>query len=137
MPVPAPGRKPAPETSAVTVFEAVGGRPFFDALARRFYAGVAQDPVLRPLYPEDLTEPTRWLAGFLAQYWGGGVGEYSVERGHPRLRMRHMGFQVGEAEAEAWLGHMTAAVRSAGLPRELEDRFLEYFRAAALHLRNA
>ena len=139
IPLPQPSRRPADDEAPrePTVFELVGGRPFFDDLAARFYAGVAEDPVLRPLYPDDLTDPIRFLAGFLAQYWGGGVGEYSAEPGHPRLRMRHIGFQVGDAEAAAWLRHMTAAVRESDLPPDIEARFLEYFTAAAMHLRNA
>ena len=79
----------------VNVFEAVGGRPYFDRLVARFYAGVADDPVIRPLYPEDLTESIAHTAGFLAQYWGGGTAHYSDERGHPRLRMRHGHVVIG------------------------------------------
>lgn len=122
--------------SAGTVYEAVGGRPFFDALVDRFYEGVATDPVLRPLYPDDLQGPKEHLAGFLAQYWGGGSVHYSADRGHPRLRMRHAGFVVGEAEKDAWLAHMTAAVAAAALDSEVEDRFLAYFEMAAAHLVN-
>ena len=74
----------------ITVYEAVGGLGFFEALVDRFYAGVADDPVLLPLYPEqdDLTGAKERLALFLAQYWGGPT-TYSDNRGHPRLRMRH------------------------------------------------
>jgi hemoglobin len=135
-PVPAPGRRPPDAAREPTVFDVVGGRPFFDALVDRFYAGVAADPRLRPLYPEDLTEPKRHLAGFLAQYWGGGVGEYSVERGHPRLRARHLPFSIGDEEAEAWLEHMVPALRAAELPAGLEARFLEYFVGTAAAMRN-
>lgn len=120
-----------------TVFDAVGGRPFFDALVERFYAGVATDPVLRPMYPEDLTGPKARLAGFLAQYWGGGAAHYSDARGHPRLRMRHARFHVDEAARAAWYRHMEAAVVDAGLPPELEQRMLEYSAMAATHLVNA
>ena len=67
------------------LFLAVGGRPYFDRLVARFYEGVASDPVLRPLYPEDLTESVEHTAGFLAQFWGGGTTHYSDHRGHPRL----------------------------------------------------
>jgi hemoglobin len=135
-PVPAPGRRPPEAEREPTVFDAVGGRPFFDALVDRFYAGVDTDPRMRHMYPEDLTEPKRHLAGFLAQYWGGGVGEYSVERGHPRLRARHMPFSIGDEEAVAWLEHMTAALAVADLPAELEARFLEYFVGTAAAMRN-
>ncbi|HEX3621115.1 MAG TPA: globin [Acidimicrobiales bacterium] len=88
-----------------TVYDVVGGQQFFVDLVDGFYAGVATDALLRPLYPDDLTESRRHLAGFLVQYWGG-PSTYSNERGHPRLRMRHAPFSVGEAERDAWLRHM-------------------------------
>jgi hemoglobin len=120
----------------VTVFEAVGGRPFFDRLFDRFYAGVETDALLRRLYPDDLTQSRAHLAGFLAQYWGGGTAHYSDERGHPRLRMRHAPFLIGVAEAQAWLTHMEAAVRAEHLPTPVEDALLDYFVNSAAHLVN-
>ena len=92
-----------------TVYDAVGGRAFFDDLVDGFYAGVSDDPLLRPMYPDDLTDSRRHLAGFLTQYWGG-PSTYSDERGHPRLRMRHAPFAIGEAERDAWLRHMLGAL---------------------------
>jgi hemoglobin len=119
-----------------SLYEQVGGQPFFDSLVERFYEGVGDDAVLRPMYPDDLTEPKRHLALFLAQYWGG-PGTYSDERGHPRLRMRHAPFVVDEAASEAWLTHMAAAVRAASLPDELESALLDYFTNAAAFLINS
>lgn len=121
----------------LTVFDVVGGRPFFDALVDRFYEGVSGDPVLRGMYPEDLTESKAHLAGFLAQYWGGGSAEYSDQRGHPRLRMRHVPFVIGPAERDAWFHHMATAVRAAGLDADIEERMVEYFTMSANHLVNA
>jgi hemoglobin len=92
-----------------TLYERVGGEPFFVDLVNRFYLGVAGDPLLRPMYPDDLQESSRHLALFLMQYWGG-PGRYGEERGHPRLRMRHAPFVIGPAERDAWLRHMLAAV---------------------------
>jgi hemoglobin len=129
-------RRDGGETEEVTVFEAVGGRPFFDALVERFYAAVADDRVLRPLYPDDLTPSKAHLAGFLAQYWGGGVEQYSAERGHPRLRMRHVRFVIGRVERDAWYRHMSGAVLAADLPSDLEAQMLGYFAMAADHLVN-
>ncbi len=117
------------------MFERVGGQAFFDELVERFYAGVEQDPVLRPLYPDDLAESKRHLALFLGQYWGG-PPIYSGERGHPRLRMRHAPFPIGTAERDAWYRHMLAAVRAADLAPEDEDAMLTYFAMAATHLIN-
>jgi hemoglobin len=91
------------------LFDRVGGEQFFVDLVDRFYLGVAGDPLLRPLYPDDLTESSNHLALFLVQYWGG-PGTYSEQRGHPRLRMRHAPFVIGPPERDAWLRHMLAAV---------------------------
>jgi hemoglobin len=119
----------------VTVFDVVGGQPFFDDLAARFYRRVASDPVLRPLYADDLAPGERHLALFLGQYWGG-PSTYSDERGHPRLRMRHHPFAIGDAERDAWFSNMAAAVRESGLDPEIEGRMLSYFGMAASHLVN-
>jgi len=99
-----------------SVYDAVGGAPFFVDLVDGFYAGVSVDLLLRPLYPEDLTEPRRHLAGFLTQYWGG-PSTYSDERGHPRLRMRHAPFAIGEAERDAWLRHMLGSLEAVAASR--------------------
>jgi hemoglobin len=92
-----------------TLYERVGGEVFFVDLVDRFYLGVAGDPLLRPLYPDDLHESSRHLALFLMQYWGG-PATYGEERGHPRLRMRHAPFVVGPGERDAWLRHMLTAL---------------------------
>lgn len=117
-------------------FERWGGEPFFTTLVDRFYAGVAGDPVLRPLYPEDLTESKAHLTLFLVQFWGG-PRHYSDQRGHPRLRMRHARFTIGPAQAEAWLRHMTAAVHESGLPEADQAELLDYLTMAAETLINA
>ena len=110
--------------------------PFFTTLVGRFYEGVATDPLLRPLYPEDLSDSAEHLALFLAQYWGG-PSEYSTLRGHPRLRLRHRPFAIGAAEAEAWLGHMTDAVDETDLAPADREELLEYLAMAANSLINA
>ena len=117
------------------MYDRVGGEEFFVALVDRFYAGVSLDPVLRPLYPSGLEESREHLAMFLVQYWGGPT-TYSDRRGHPRLRMRHAPFVIGDAERTAWLRHMTAAVEAAGLPAEDERELLDYFTMAARSLVN-
>ena len=100
-----------------SVYDAVGGRAFFVDLVDGFYAGVSADPLLRPLYPEDLTDSRRHLAGFLTQYWGGPT-TYSDERGHPRLRMRHAPFAIGVAERDAWLRHMLSSLEAVATIRD-------------------
>ena len=117
------------------MFERLGGAAWFEALVERFYALVEGDSVLRPLYPDDLSPGKRHLAAFLAQYWGG-PPEYQATRGHPRLRQRHFPFAIGPRERDAWLGHMTAAVRSGGLDEVAEGEILAYFEMAAHSLVN-
>ena len=99
-----------------TLYDEVGGEAVFRQLVDLFYAGVADDPLLRPLYPEQDLGPARQrLMLFLSQYWGGPT-TYSDERGHPRLRMRHAAWQIGVAERDAWLHHMLVALAQIDLP---------------------
>ncbi|MBO3750968.1 globin [Streptosporangiaceae bacterium NEAU-GS5] len=117
-------------------YEVVGGEETFRRLVHRFYEGVADDPVLRPLYPEaDLSGAEERLRGFLIQYWGGPT-TYSQQRGHPRLRMRHAPFVIGPVERDAWLKHMGEAVQSLGLPPEREQQLWQYLVYAAQSLVN-
>ncbi len=119
-----------------SVYELAGGEPTFRALVERFYGRVATDPVLRAVYPEeDLSGATERLTLFLIQYWGG-PSTYSEQRGHPRLRMRHNPFVIGQAERDAWLGHMTAAVDSLDLAPAVRKAFLDYFETASTAMIN-
>jgi hemoglobin len=119
-----------------SVYELAGGEATFRTLVQRFYAGVASDPVLRPVYPEeDLSGATERLTLFLIQYWGG-PGTYSEQRGHPRLRLRHQPFVIGQAERDAWLRHMTAAVDSLALAPAVRKAMLDYFATASTAMMN-
>ncbi len=120
----------------LTLYEAAGGMPFFEGLVGRFYESVATDPVLRPLYPEaDLEGARHRLTLFLAQYWGG-PRTYDAERGHPRLRMRHMPFAIGPAERDAWLRLMRAAIDGSGASTTVTQRLQVYIDSAAEAMRN-
>jgi hemoglobin len=124
--------------TSVSMYDRVGGRPWFEALVGRFYRAVATDPVLRPLYPAEpdgLAAAEEHLCGFLVQYWGG-PDDYSQERGHPRLRMRHARLSIGAEERDAWYRHMADALRSGGLDPSDETEMLAYFDMAAAHLIN-
>ena len=110
------------ETEETPLYERVGGAPFFTALVDDFYAGVAEDPVLRPLYPAELAPSRRHLALFLMQYWGG-PRTYGEERGHPRLRMRHAPFAVTPKAAERWLVHFREGLDEANLAPEHDAQF--------------
>jgi hemoglobin len=118
-----------------TLYDAVGGAPVFQQLVDDFYAGVADDPVLRPLYPEDLEPAKGRLRMFLEQYWGGPT-TYSQQRGHPRLRMRHVAWQVGERERDAWLSHMLAAVTRLDVPDDARAAIWDHLERAAHSLVN-
>ena len=120
-----------------TVYEVVGGQPFFEALVDRFYDRVEDDPELLAVYPQprDLGPARRHLSLFLAEYWGG-PPDYSAERGHPRLRMRHASFAIGAAQVERWFTHMRAAVQEMDPPEQARRPLLEYFERAAPMLQN-
>ena len=118
-------------------YTAVGGEPTFRKLVDAFYAGVANDPLLRPLYPEeDLAPAAERLRLFLIQYWGGPT-DYSDQRGHPRLRLRHAPFVIGPRERDAWLLHMRAAVDSLDLPAEQHQALWDYLERAAFFMVNS
>ena len=128
---------PEPARPTESFYAAVGGEQTFRRLVATFYAGVREDPVLRPLYPEDELEAAEErLALFLMQYWGGPT-TYGDLRGHPRLRMRHAPFVIGPAERDAWLARMRAAVDSLALPGEQAGPLWEYLHSAAFAMQNA
>jgi hemoglobin len=120
-----------------SLFDQVGGEPFFNQLVDAFYDAVANDETLRPMYPDDLEDSRRHLTLFLIQYWGG-PGTYQAERGHPRLRMRHAPFRITKTARDAWLSAMNAALLSVR-DQLNDDQFNEmtaYFDMAATQLRN-
>jgi hemoglobin len=131
-----PTGESTPDQTTTSFYDAVGGEPTFRKLVDEFYAGVANDPLLRPMYPEeDLGPAADRLALFLMQYWGG-PRTYSMQRGHPRLRMRHAPYRIGPAERDAWLRHMRRAVESLNLPPELAGPLWEYLERVAYFLVN-
>lgn len=115
-----------------TLYERVGGDAFFETLTRRFYDAVVDDPVLAAVYPSDpiaFEEARVHLRDFLIQFFGG-PATYSEQRGAPRLRLRHQPFSIGTAERDAWVRHMSAAVRESEARGLDESRMLTYFDAA-------
>jgi hemoglobin len=117
-------------------YDAVGGEETFTRLVHRFYQEVAADPVLRPVYPaRDLGPAEEHLRLFLIQYWGG-PQTYNELRGHPRLRMRHVRFHIGEAERDAWLRHMRTALDELNLDEALDAQLWDYLVMAAHSLVN-
>jgi hemoglobin len=126
-----------PSDGVDSVYAAVGGMAFFEQLVDAFYVLVEADEVLLKLYPDpnDLGPARQRLTLFLAQYWGGPT-TYSNERGHPRLRMRHAPFPVGERERDQWLAAMDGALNTLSPPAEIRQRFNEYFLMSADAMRN-
>ena len=120
-----------------TLYDEVGGMPFFEGLVDRFYAVVATDPVLLRLYPDpiDLAPARRRLTLFLGQYWGGPT-TYGDERGHPRLRQRHFPYRIGPVERDHWLAAMRDAVAAMDPSQDVAARLDAYFATAAEALRN-
>jgi hemoglobin len=119
-----------------TFFDQVGGHETFHRLVTEFYRGVAGDPILTAMYPEqDLGPAAERLTLFLEQYWGG-PGTYSERRGHPRLRMRHQPFKVNPDARDRWLAHMGAAVDSLNLPPLQRETLWTYLERAAYAMVN-
>jgi hemoglobin len=120
-----------------TFYDQVGGHAFFLRLVSNFYAEVEHNELLRPMYPEDLSESKRHIEMFLEQYWGG-PKTYSEERGHPRLRMRHAPFRINRAARDAWLEAMSTALESerSTLSEVQFNELHAYFDMAAHQMRN-
>ncbi len=119
-----------------SAFDRFGGAPFFESLVAAFYQRVAEDPILRPMYPaDDLVGAQRRLTMFLEQYWGG-PGTYSEERGHPRLRMRHAGFAIDSVARDRWLALMHEAVSLQNMDPDAERVLWQYLVGAAIAMQN-
>jgi hemoglobin len=115
----------------MTLYDEMGGRETFEKIVSHFYALVAVDPVLRPMYPDDdFKGAAERLLMFLEQYWGGPT-TYSEQRGHPRLRMRHAGFHISEMERDVWLRHMKSAVDEIEMRADLKEELWSYLVMAA------
>jgi hemoglobin len=125
------------EPQETTIYELVGGMPFFEALVGRFYEHVTADPVLLALYPDqvDLGPARQRLQLFLAQYWGGPTS-YSDERGHPMLRARHFPFAIGPVERDHWLAAMRDSLESLAPHPIIVKAMDDYFVMAAEAMRN-
>ena len=118
-----------------TLYERVGGDATFRRLVDSFYARVEQDPLLRPIFPDELEAGKEHQFLFLTQYWGG-PARYEEQRGHPRLRMRHAPFRIDQAARDAWLRHMLAAVDEVGIDEPMRTQLSAYFERGATFMIN-
>jgi hemoglobin len=117
------------------IYELAGGDAPFRRLVDAFYARIERDPLLRPMFPEDLGPGKEHQFLFITQYFGG-PPRYNALRGHPRLRARHLPFTIGQAERDAWVGHMLAAVDEAGFSGEARQALRDYFERAGSFMMN-
>ena len=137
MSAPTPNTPPATPQTPESLYDRMGGHTAFRQLVAKFYEGVRSDPPLRALYPEeDLGTAETRLRMFLEQYWGGPT-TYSEQRGHPRLRMRHIPFAVTPTQRDRWLHHMMAAVDTLDLDEQMDAVLREYLTRAAMSLVNS
>lgn len=112
------------------------GESGFERLVSAFYRRISSDDLIGPLYPEDdLDGAQRRLADFLIQRFGGSA-RYSDQRGHPRLRMRHAPFAIGQAERDRWLALMREAMKECDLDDEVTELLWPYFVSTANHMMN-
>jgi hemoglobin len=115
----------------VTDYDNFGGKDFFTSLVEDFYQEIINDPILKPMYPEDdLDGAIERLTLFLMQYWGG-PGTYSELRGHPRLRMRHAVFPIDFAARDSWLKNMNVALNKQEITDENRTKLWNYLQMAA------
>lgn len=125
-----------PQQASTTPFEQFGGSAFFDSLIDAFYSRVADDEILRPMYPPGSLDGAKWrLRAFLEQYWGG-PSDYSDQRGHPRLRMRHAGFAIDSRARDRWLAHMRDSLEEQDLPPAAQEVLWRYLQGAAFAMQN-
>lgn len=119
----------------LSVYNLVGGAATFSRLVDAFYARIEADARLRPMFPDDLEAGKRAQCLFLIQFFGG-PADYSQQRGHPRLRMRHAPFAIDQAARDAWLGHMLAAIDEVGITEPARSLMRDYFERGSTFMIN-
>lgn len=122
-------------TNPISPLEALGGEERLAKLVNIFYTKVANDPLLAPIFPDDLTETKRKQQQFLTQFLGG-PALYTEEHGHPMLRARHMPFPITANHAKAWLQCMNEAMDEIELEGSIRDYLVERLTQTANHMIN-
>ncbi|GGG72289.1 globin [Corynebacterium pelargi] len=119
-----------------SVYQSIGGEATFRDVVHRFYQSVRNDDIIGPMYPEDDWEGAEdRLRMFLAQYWGG-PSDYSQQRGHPRLRMRHAHFRIDAKAAQRWLELMDEAIDTTDIAPPQREALREHMQRVAYMLIN-
>ena len=121
-----------------TPFARIGGQPTVDRIIDAFYDGMDTLPeakVIRSLHPHDLGPTRVVLKKYLAE-WLGGPPAYSQERGHPRLRARHLPFSIGDEERDAWMFCMRRAMEEVVTEQEAREWVLQKLSGVADWMRN-
>ena len=123
---------------AATPYTLIGGKPAVEALVKRFYDLMDEDPDyfgIRRLHPESLDNSRQKFYMFLTG-WLGGPDIYVEAFGHPRLKMRHMPFAIGVSERDQWLACMYQAMLDCGVEASLRSRLVHSFANTADWMRN-
>lgn len=118
-----------------TVYEAIGGHQTIELLVHAFYRRVENHPELRPIFPNDLTETARKQTQFLTQLFGG-PPLYNEEHGNPRLRMRHLPFEITPHRRDAWLECMEHALEEVNILEPERSFIFERLHKTAHHMMN-
>lgn len=121
--------------SEISVYDIVGGDSTFRHLVDRFYDKVEADPALRQMFPPDLEPGKQWQFLFLTQFFGGPT-RYAQERGHPRLRMRHMPFPIDQTARDRWLKYMLEAIDEVGIDEPARSTMRDYFERGSAFMIN-
>ncbi|GIP49287.1 Group 2 truncated hemoglobin YjbI [compost metagenome] len=118
-----------------SLYDNLGGEETIRRLVEAFYPRVQREPLLGPLFPEDITPVMEKQFMFLSQFFGG-PSLYSDAVGHPMMRARHLPFPVTQERAEAWLACMSAALEEIGVEEPLREFVLERLSGPAFHFVN-
>jgi len=121
--------------SEISVYDLVGGDLTFRRLVDLFYDKVEADPALRSMFPPDLAPGRQWQFLFLTQFFGGPT-RYAQERGHPRLRMRHMPFPIDQNARDRWLKYMLEAIDEVGIDEPARSTMRDYFERGSTFMIN-
>ncbi|MFD3260297.1 globin [Paenibacillus lentus] len=120
---------------SLSIYDNLGGEKAIQQLVEAFYPKVKANPLLGPLFPEDIEPVMEKQFMFLSQFFGG-PSLFSDAFGHPMMRARHLPFPVTRERAEAWLACMTEALEEIGVENELKDLVIKRLSGPAFHFVN-